>query len=254
MAYYSSVWFTIFCIGSAVTAVPFFFSGGYMMAAVADEIYCSPFAVIGSIGVVSTMPNFSQRLTREGIEVEDITAGKYKRTMTPYKPSSPTDRAKVKKDIEQVLEIFKKAVVRCRPKLKDIIEEVATGEVWHGPDALERKLVDGLRIGDDILIDYLNQGADVWAISVKPAKPNSLAAALGEEPNEGGVMTGLLRQFASYLVKEIFVPAVVQNLSHQHLPEFDGEAHETYSLDSGLKAGAITGKTALAVDWSPTKR
>ena len=33
-------------------------SGGYMMAVVASKIYASPFAMIGSIGVISEMPNF----------------------------------------------------------------------------------------------------------------------------------------------------------------------------------------------------
>jgi serine protease SohB len=34
-------------------------SGGFLMAAVADQIYAGPFAVLGSIGVVSSMPNFA---------------------------------------------------------------------------------------------------------------------------------------------------------------------------------------------------
>lgn len=50
-------------------------SGGYMMAAVADKIVASPFAILGSVGVITTVPNFSSRLLREGVEVEDITAG-----------------------------------------------------------------------------------------------------------------------------------------------------------------------------------
>lgn len=44
-------------------------SGGYMMASVADKIIASPFATLGSIGVISVMPNFYERLRREGIEV-----------------------------------------------------------------------------------------------------------------------------------------------------------------------------------------
>ena len=50
-------------------------SGGYMMACVGDKIIASNFAVVGSIGVISTIPNFSERLQREGIIVEDVTAG-----------------------------------------------------------------------------------------------------------------------------------------------------------------------------------
>ena len=42
-------------------------SGGYMMACVADTIIASPFAVLGSIGVISDLPNVYERLKREGM-------------------------------------------------------------------------------------------------------------------------------------------------------------------------------------------
>ena len=60
-------------------------SGGYMMCFVADKVIASPFAVLGSIGVISDIPNVYERLKKEGIEFQTITAGKYKRTITPTK-------------------------------------------------------------------------------------------------------------------------------------------------------------------------
>lgn len=42
-------------------------SGGYMMSCVADKIVASPFAVLGSIGVISEQPNVYERLKREGV-------------------------------------------------------------------------------------------------------------------------------------------------------------------------------------------
>ena len=42
-------------------------SGGYMMTCVADRIVASPFAVLGSIGVISEIPNVYQRLKDEGM-------------------------------------------------------------------------------------------------------------------------------------------------------------------------------------------
>ena len=47
-----------------------------MMACTADKIYASPFAVLGSIGVISEQPNLYERLKREGIEFQTVTAGK----------------------------------------------------------------------------------------------------------------------------------------------------------------------------------
>jgi|AntRauTorckE5430_2_1112549.scaffolds.fasta_scaffold00537_9 ClpP class serine protease len=42
-------------------------SGGYMMSCVGDRIIASPFAVLGSIGVISDLPNVYERLKREGM-------------------------------------------------------------------------------------------------------------------------------------------------------------------------------------------
>ena len=42
-------------------------SGGYMMCCVADKIIASPFALLGSIGVVASVPNLYERSQREGM-------------------------------------------------------------------------------------------------------------------------------------------------------------------------------------------
>jgi hypothetical protein len=42
-------------------------SGGYMMCCVADKIVSSPFAVLGSIGVITDIPNVYERLKQEGM-------------------------------------------------------------------------------------------------------------------------------------------------------------------------------------------
>jgi hypothetical protein len=71
-------------------------SGGYLMACIADHIVCSPYAAVGSIGVVAQQPNVAERLEREGIEFITTTAGKWKRTVCvvygPAPTSGPTSR------------------------------------------------------------------------------------------------------------------------------------------------------------------
>lgn len=144
-------------------------SGGYMMACVADEIVASPFAVLGSIGVISEQPNVYERLQREGIEFQTVTAGKFKRTLTPTKKVTKEDLAKSKKDIEDVLVLFKGFVADNRPSLD--IDEVATGETWFGKDALARNLVDKLKTSDDVLLDLLGAGAEIFSVQLKQPSP-----------------------------------------------------------------------------------
>ena len=47
-----------------------------MMACVADRIVAAPIAALGSIGVVTQIPNAFERLKSEGIAVNTLTAGK----------------------------------------------------------------------------------------------------------------------------------------------------------------------------------
>lgn len=153
-------------------------SGGYMMACVADEIIASPFAVLGSIGVISEQPNVYERLKTEGIEFQTVTAGKFKRTLTPTKKVNAADLAKSKQDIEAVLVLFKGFVEKNRPSLD--IDNVATGETWFGNDALKQNLVDKLKTSDDVLLELLGAGAEIFSIQLKqPSRAQTLFASPG---------------------------------------------------------------------------
>ena len=114
-----------------------------MMACVADEIIASPFAVLGSIGVLTEVPNVYERLKREGVEFSTVTAGAYKRSLTPTKKLDAADVAKTKAEVGEIFTLFKAFVQRHRPQLD--IDAVATGETWFGEDALERQLADSLQ-------------------------------------------------------------------------------------------------------------
>jgi serine protease SohB len=125
-------------------------SGGYMMACVADKVVAAPFSIIGSIGVVAQLPNFHRLLKKNDIDFEQHTAGDYKRTVTMFGENTDADRAKFKQELEDTHGLFKDFVANNRPELD--IDKVATGEHWHGIQALELGLVDELRTSDDYLL------------------------------------------------------------------------------------------------------
>ncbi len=152
-------------------------SGGYMMACIANRIVAAPFAVLGSIGVLAQIPNFNRALTDRGIDFEQVTAGKYKRTITMFGRNTDEDRAKLKEELEEVHALFKDMVARNRPQLD--IEHVATGEHWYGTRALELKLVDEIGSSDDYLLSAAAT-ADVFHVSyrVKHTLQEKLLAAI----------------------------------------------------------------------------
>ncbi len=124
-------------------------SGGYLMAAVADRIVASPFALVGSIGVVAQLPNFHRWLKERNIDWEQFTAGKYKRTVTIFGENTEEGRAKLREELEDVHVQFRDFVQERRTQLD--MDKVGTGEVWLGSKALELGLVDELATSDEVV-------------------------------------------------------------------------------------------------------
>jgi serine protease SohB len=139
-------------------------SGGYLMACVAQRLMAAPFAIIGSIGVIAQLPNFHRLLERKGVEFEQITAGRFKRTLTLFGENTDEGRQKLKDELEDVHAIFKSQIAEHRPQID--LDQVATGEHWYGLRALERKLVDELRTSDDFLTEAA-ETSDLYHVSFK---------------------------------------------------------------------------------------
>ena len=85
----------------------------------------------GSIGVVAQMPNIHRWLQKEQIDYLTMTAGKYKRTLTPFGEVTEEGKQKFQDDLNEIHDKFKGFVAdyRGEKKLPDS-DVVATGEVW----------------------------------------------------------------------------------------------------------------------------
>ncbi len=139
-------------------------SGGYMMACVADRIVAAPFAVIGSIGVIAMLPNFRRVLEKYEIDVEQHTAGEYKRTLSMFGENTEAARAKFREELDETHTLFKDFVISNRPQVD--LARVATGEHWYGTQALELKLVDALSTSDDLLLEAAAT-SEVYEVHIK---------------------------------------------------------------------------------------
>ena len=143
-------------------------SGGYLMACVGSKIYAAPFAILGSIGVLAQLPNFNRFLDSHGVDFEQISAGKYKRTVTMFGENTDEDRAKLKDELEDVHRLFKSAVGRYRPDLD--LEKVATGEHWYGSMALDLGLADEIKTSDELLAELATE-RDLYHLAYKIKQP-----------------------------------------------------------------------------------
>jgi serine protease SohB len=137
-------------------------SGGYMMACVCNKIVSSPFAIIGSIGVVAAIPNFHKILKKNDVDYELHTAGEYKRTITMFGETTPAGRKKFKEHLEEIHILFKDHIKKFRPNLD--MKKIATGETWEGIKALEEGLVDEISTSDEYLLN-LSKKHEIFEIS-----------------------------------------------------------------------------------------
>lgn len=161
-------------------------SGGYLMACTASHIKAAPFAVLGSIGVVAQVPNVHRLLKRHDIDVELLTAGKYKRTLTVLGENTEEGREKFIGDLENTHRLFKDYVSRHRSAVD--IEMLATGEIWYGSEALGHCLIDSVQTSEAYLVERMQQ-ARVFSVWLEA--PQSLGDRLGVALSAGVERAGV---------------------------------------------------------------
>lgn len=150
-------------------------SGGYLMASLANKIICAPFGVVGSIGVVAELPNVNRLLKKHDIDVEMITSGEHKRTLTIFGENTDSGRQKFQEEVTAIHDLFKTFVVKYRPQLN--IDTVATGEAWFGTDALNHNLVDDIMTSDEYLYSIYKE-TDLLHVTYSLPKKRGLKAML----------------------------------------------------------------------------
>lgn len=142
-------------------------SGGYMMACVADRIVAAPFSIVGSIGVLSQVPNVHRLLKRFDVDVDVLTAGKHKAPITLLGENTEEGKKKHVDDLNAIHTRFKALVKLHREELD--IDEVSEGDFWLAEDALGLKLVDEISTSDAVLTE-LCEKADVYRVQWQPHK------------------------------------------------------------------------------------
>ena len=119
-------------------------SGGYWLAASADEIWADDNSVVGSIGVISASFGAHVLLARQGVERRVYTAGKSKSMLDPFRPENPKDVERLKGLLGDIHENFIAHVKDRRGAKLTSDTDLFTGEIWLARRAQELGLIDGI--------------------------------------------------------------------------------------------------------------
>ena len=144
-------------------------SGGYWLAASADEIYANGASIIGSIGVVSAGFGFDRAIERLGIDRRVYTAGERKAILDPFRPEAEEDVERLKSLQAEIHQQFIAHVVERRGgKLKGAHDDLFSGAFWSGATAVELGLIDAL--GDCRSVVTRRFGEEVDLMTIQPKK------------------------------------------------------------------------------------
>lgn len=119
-------------------------SGGYWIAAGANQIWATPTTLTGSIGVFGLVPTFENSLEKLGIHSDGIGTTSIADMNRLDRPLSPQAAQILQLSVDNIYNRFLSLVAQGRESTIQSIEQVAEGRVWTGQQALERGLVDAL--------------------------------------------------------------------------------------------------------------
>lgn len=129
-------------------------SGGYWIAAPADEIYASPTTITGSIGIFMMLNTAENVMSTIGVNVDGVgttelaglSAG-----VPLFKGLRPEAQELLQSSINHGYDQFLTHVASNRKMEKAAVDKIAQGRVWTGRKALELGLVDKMGTLDDAI-------------------------------------------------------------------------------------------------------
>jgi len=139
-------------------------SGGYYVAAAADQIYANPGTLTGSIGVIMQMANLETLMKKVGVEYVVIKAGQFKDVGNISRPMTPEERRVLQTLLDDVHGQFIAAVAEGRKLPRDEVVRFADGRVFSGQQAKALKMIDAL----GGLEDAINAAATLAGLPTPP--------------------------------------------------------------------------------------
>ena len=138
-------------------------SGCYYIASAADKIVVNRTSMIGSIGVRMDGFDFTGLMDKVGVQRRILSAGKNKILTDPFLDMDPEVKAHLEKNVlAETHRVFIDAVKAGRGERLKLEEDLFTGLVWIGNQAIEKGLADSFGSIHTIIRD---QGAELEAVN-----------------------------------------------------------------------------------------
>jgi protease-4 len=128
-------------------------SGAYWVACACRKIYALETSIVGSIGVISMVPNFKSLMDRIGVRMDVDKIGRYKDMNSPFSEPDKESTEKHHEILEEIFSVFRDSVKERRKFTDEEMEKIATGEIFAPRKAMELRLIDGIGSSETALDD-----------------------------------------------------------------------------------------------------
>ncbi len=135
-------------------------SGGYWIAAPADQIWATPTTITGSIGIFGAFPTFEKSLKSLGITSDGVGTTRLSDAFDPSRPLNDLVAQSMSQVIEHGYRRFVQRVAEGRNMQPEAVEKIAQGRVWAGITAKDLGLVDKIGSLQDA-VDAIAETADL---------------------------------------------------------------------------------------------
>lgn len=153
-------------------------SGGYYVAAAADQIFVDKASIVGSIGVLSDGFGFTGAMEKVGVERRLHTAGKNKGIGDPFSPETDEQKAHMQAMLDQIHAQFIKVVREGRGKRLKETPDTFTGLFWTGEQSIALGLADAYGTVDSVARDIV-KAEDIVDYTEKQSIGERFAKRLG---------------------------------------------------------------------------
>ena len=118
-------------------------SGGYYIACSAEKIIANRNTLTGSIGVIAGQSfDLTEFMSKHGIKMNTITAGKNKNMLNIDQPLTPEQRAIMQSVADECYNQFTQIVADGRNLPLETVKNLADGRIYTAQQALQNKLID----------------------------------------------------------------------------------------------------------------
>jgi capsid assembly protease len=130
---------------------------------------------VGSIGVIATHVDISEKNKMEGISTTEITSGKFKAITSENRPLSEEGHKVIQSHVDELFSIFVRDVAEFRDIEVDVLlDGIADGRMFIGQKAIKNGLVDGVQPFRSLITQLASENGDSLSVTANSNEEGDL--------------------------------------------------------------------------------